>query len=95
MIKDLVFAIPLIIAVSLVWAATRHEKMPQIFRHATVFALKIVAGMAVLLLALVLWPIIGTPWLSALIGGVVFLTSLGPRAWIRISAKQPVAHRTR
>jgi hypothetical protein len=75
MIEQFALAIPLIAAVSLAWAATRHEAMPQILWHALSYALSVGAGMAALLLVLVLWPIIGTGWLSAIIGGVVLVTS--------------------
>ncbi len=95
MIQQFVFAIPLIIAVSLVWAATRHEKLPRIFRHALGYALSISAGMAVLLLVLVLWPIVGTAWLSAIIGGVVFFTWTRQRLWKRRSVQRPGAGKTR
>jgi hypothetical protein len=39
--------------------------------------------MAALLLVLILWPIIGTAWLSALLGGAAFLYSMGRRVWKR------------
>jgi len=49
---NLVFALPLIIAVSLVYAATRHEDMREILPHALRFGLWIVFGMAVLFVLL-------------------------------------------
>jgi hypothetical protein len=42
------YAVPLIIAVSLVYAATRHEDMREILPHALRFGLWTVAGMVVL-----------------------------------------------
>jgi hypothetical protein len=45
---NLWYALPLIIAVSLVYAATRHEEMRDILPHALKFGLWIVVGMAVL-----------------------------------------------
>jgi hypothetical protein len=49
---DLWYAIPLIVAVSLVYAATRHEEMREILPHALRFGLWIVFGMAVLFVLL-------------------------------------------
>jgi hypothetical protein len=48
------YALPLIIAVSLVYAATRHETMEPILRHAVRIAIWIVGFMAVVLAALIL-----------------------------------------
>ena len=45
---NLWYAVPLIIAVSLVYSATRHEEMRDILPHALRFGLWIVFGMAVL-----------------------------------------------
>ena len=45
---NLWYALPLIIAVSLVYPATRHEEMRDILPHALRFGLWIVFGMAVL-----------------------------------------------
>ena len=42
------YALPLIVAVSLVYAATRHEDMRPIFSHAARFSVYIVAFMAVI-----------------------------------------------
>jgi hypothetical protein len=39
------YAVPAIIAISLVYAATRHEKLPYIFAHAVRMALWIVGFM--------------------------------------------------
>ena len=49
---DLWYALPLIIAVSLVYAATRHERMRPIVLHAGRVALWIVGFMAVVFVAL-------------------------------------------
>ena len=46
------YALPLVVAVSLVYAATRHEDMRPIFFHAARFATMIVAFMAVIFAAL-------------------------------------------
>ena len=43
------FALPLIVAVSLVYSATRHERMGPILEHAVRFAIWIVGFMAVVL----------------------------------------------
>jgi len=51
---DLWYAVPLIIAVSLVYAATRHERMRPILLHAGRFALWIVGFMAVVFVVLTL-----------------------------------------
>jgi hypothetical protein len=45
---NLLYAFPLIVAVSLVYAATRHEEMRDILPHALRFGLWIIVGMAVL-----------------------------------------------
>jgi hypothetical protein len=42
------YAVPIIVSVSLVYSATRHEEMGPIVVHATRFAVWIVAFMAVL-----------------------------------------------
>jgi cytochrome c oxidase assembly factor CtaG len=54
---DLWYALPLIIAVSLVYAATRHERMRPIVLHAGRVALWIVGFMAVVfvVLGLISW----------------------------------------
>ena len=49
---DLWYAIPAIIAVSLVYAATRHERMRPILIHASRVALWIVGAMFVLFVVL-------------------------------------------
>jgi len=51
---DLWYAVPLIIAVSLVYAATRHERMRPILLHAGRVALWIVGFMAVVFVVLTL-----------------------------------------
>ena len=43
------YAVPLIVVVSLVYSATRHETMGPILRHAVRFAVWIVTFMAVVL----------------------------------------------
>jgi len=48
-ILDFWYAIPLIVAICLVYAATRHEDMGAILRHAVRFGASIVLFMAVLL----------------------------------------------
>ena len=50
---DLWYAVPLIVAVSLVYAGTRHEQTPLILRHAVRTAVWIVGLMAVVFA--VLW----------------------------------------
>jgi CBS domain containing-hemolysin-like protein len=47
--NDLWYAIPLIVAIALVYAATRHELIPQILRHALRVARWIAVFMLVLL----------------------------------------------
>jgi len=51
--SDLWYAVPLIISVSLVYAATRHERTGPILRHAARTAVWIVGAMAVIFV--VLW----------------------------------------
>jgi hypothetical protein len=53
-IHDLWYAFPLIIVVSLVYAATRHEQAKPIFLHALRVGLWITGFMAVVFVALVL-----------------------------------------
>ena len=48
------YALPLVVAVSLVYAATRHEDMRPIFSHAARTAIWIVAFMAVIFAVLYL-----------------------------------------
>jgi len=52
--NDLWFALPLVIAVSLVYAATRHEAMEPILRHAMRIGVWIVGFMAVVFVVLLL-----------------------------------------
>ncbi len=56
-VNDMWYALPLIIAVSLVYAATRHEEMAPILAHAGRLALWIVGFMVAIfaLLFLVSW----------------------------------------
>jgi hypothetical protein len=51
--NNLWYALPLIVAVSLVYAATRHEDMREIFAHALRIGLWIIGVMAILFV--VLW----------------------------------------
>jgi len=55
--NDMWYAIPLIVAVSLVYSATRHEDPREILRHAARIGVWIVGFMAVVLvvLLLILW----------------------------------------
>src|SRR3954468_23757615 len=53
-IGDLFYALPLVVAVSLVYAATRHEKMDHILRHAARVAGWILGFMAVVFVVLAL-----------------------------------------
>lgn len=58
LVNDLWYAVPLVIVVSLVYAATRHEAMQPILRHALRVAVWIVGFMAVvfvILLAMSWW----------------------------------------
>ncbi|HEY4231848.1 MAG TPA: hypothetical protein VGM76_00335 [Lacipirellulaceae bacterium] len=41
------FAVPIIVSVSLVYSATRHEQMPSILNHAARFGIWIVVFMAI------------------------------------------------
>ncbi len=50
--NDLWYALPLVVSVSLVYAATRHESMSLILRHAVRMARWIVVFMGIVLLAL-------------------------------------------
>ena len=50
--NDLWFALPLVIAVSLVYAATRHESMEPILRHAMRIGTWIVGFMVVVFVVL-------------------------------------------
>ena len=53
-INDLWFALPLIVSVSLVYAATRHELMAPILQHALRVAIWIVGFMAVIFVVILL-----------------------------------------
>jgi hypothetical protein len=53
-IGDLWYVLPLVVAVSLVYAATRHESMSQIIRHATRVGTWILGFMAVVFFVLAL-----------------------------------------
>ncbi len=53
-VNDMWYALPLIIAVSLVYAATRHEPMASILAHAGRLALWIIGFMAVIFVVLVM-----------------------------------------
>jgi len=55
----LLYAVPLVTSVSLVYAATRHEQMGPILTHAFRFALWIVVFMAIVLVV-----IQGLSWLA-------------------------------
>jgi len=61
--NDWWYALPLVIAISLVYAATRHERLGPILRHALRVGMWIVGFMAVVLLVLVLlsWQIAEKP----------------------------------
>ncbi len=48
-VNPLWFALPLVVTVSLVYAATRHEDMGPIVRHAARFGLLVVVVMGILL----------------------------------------------
>lgn len=56
-VRDLWFALPLVITVSLVYAATRHEAMGPILAHAVRIGVWIVGFMAVVfaILQLIAW----------------------------------------
>ncbi len=51
-VRDLWFALPLIISVSLVYAATRHEAMGSILAHAVRIGIWIVGFMAIVFVVL-------------------------------------------
>jgi len=51
-VDPLWFALPLLVTVSLVYAATRHEEMAPIVRHAARFGLLVVIVMGILLAVL-------------------------------------------
>jgi hypothetical protein len=53
-INDLWFTLPLIVSVSLVYAATRHELMVPILQHALRIGVWIVGFMAVILVVILL-----------------------------------------
>ena len=53
-INDFWYAVPLIVAVSLVYAATRHEAMNEILRHAARVGTWIIGFMAVVFILLLL-----------------------------------------
>ncbi len=46
------YSLPLIVAISLVYSATRHEAMPDILRHALRLGIMITGFMAAILVAL-------------------------------------------
>jgi len=54
-VSDLWYALPLIIAVSLVYSATRHEQMQPILHHALRIGIWIVGFMAVVFVVLLLF----------------------------------------
>ncbi len=56
-VNQLLYAIPLIVTVSLVYAATRHEEMAPILQHAVRVAVWIVSFMAIVfvILAVIAW----------------------------------------
>ena len=54
-VSDLWYALPLIIAVSLVYSATRHEQMQPILHHALRIGVWIVGFMAVVFVVLLLF----------------------------------------
>ena len=58
-INDLWFTLPLIVSVSLVYAATRHELMVPILQHALRIGVWIVGFMAVIfaVILLIAWPL--------------------------------------
>lgn len=49
---DLFYALPLVVSVSLVYAATRHERMEEILRHAARVAIWIIGFMALIFVVL-------------------------------------------
>ncbi len=51
-VNRLLYAPPLLVAVSLVYAATRHEDMPSILRHALRFGVGTVGFMVVVAVAI-------------------------------------------
>ncbi|MEQ8208954.1 MAG: hypothetical protein RH917_03910 [Lacipirellulaceae bacterium] len=51
-IMNLWHAVPLVVSVSLVWSATRHELMPSILRHAVRFAVWVLAFMGLFMVLL-------------------------------------------
>ena len=57
LVNDLWYALPLIIAVSLVYSATRHEAMEPILHHALRIGTWIVVfmGIVFIVLSLILW----------------------------------------
>jgi hypothetical protein len=58
LVNDLWYALPLVIAVSLVYAATRHEAMQSILAHALRIGVWIISFMAVVFVIL-----LGLTWL--------------------------------
>ena len=52
--NDLWYTVPLIVAVSLVYSATRHELMAPILAHAARFGLMVIGFMAVIFAVLLL-----------------------------------------
>lgn len=54
LVNDLWYALPLVIVVSLVYAATRHEAMPPILRHALRIGGWILCFMAIVFVVLLL-----------------------------------------
>ena len=51
-VNDLWYTVPLIVAVSLVYSATRHELMPPILTHAVRIAVWVIGFMAVIFVVL-------------------------------------------
>lgn len=71
--NELWYAVPLIVVVSLVYAATRHEQMRPILLHALRFAMMVVGFLAAVLVVLVA---------VSHFGGVVFvILAVGGLGW--------------
>ena len=51
---DVWYALPLVVAMSLVWAATRHERMVPMIRHAVRIGLEIIILLVVIFVPLLL-----------------------------------------
>jgi hypothetical protein len=81
LVHPLLYAVPLVIAISLVWAATRHEEILPILRQSLGCAGSMTCLLLLVLALLAIWPFIGTGWMSLILAVLFLASSFGPRVW--------------